>query len=227
MNNDKLKDFIAPIGLLFLLLCGIIYFAPKIYENHQGYLGAQAEVQNKQNTIQEKQAKIEQYRLKEEAEKNKEKENQKLGKPFYKPVMTGLDTEAVIAGEFTEILQLIRANQIKVRSIKYEYDPKDDTFVNQAGSQYNVARLNMEMVGNYTNYDNFLKEMFNTNTSLIFNLLKSFRIKRIKEFFLLTSKLNYTLKNNHSNCLKSIENICFLANIQVLQKLVSSELFLL
>ena len=194
MNNDKLKDFIAPIGLLFLLLCGIIYFAPKIYENHQGYLGAQAEVQNKQNTIQEKQAKIEQYKLKEEAEKNKEKENQKLGKPFYKPVMTGLDTEAVIAGEFTEILQLIRANQIKVRSIKYEYDPKDDTFVNQAGSQYNVARLNMEMVGNYTNYDNFLKEMFKHEHFLDIQSAEIVPYKKNKRVLLINFKVKLYAK---------------------------------
>ena len=175
--------------LVYPVMCGFW-----IYENHQGYLGAQAEVQNKQNTIQEKQAKIEQYRLKEEAEKNKEKENQKLGKPFYKPVMTGLDTEAVIAGEFTEILQLIRANQIKVRSIKYEYDPKDDTFVNQAGSQYNVARLNMEMVGNYTNYDNFLKEMFKHEHFLDIQSAEIVPYKKNKRVLLINFKVKLYAK---------------------------------
>ena len=74
--------------------------------------------------------------------------------------MAGLDTEAVIAGEFAEILQLIRANQIKVRSIKYDYNPSDDAFVQGASDKYSVARLNMEMIGNYSNYDNFLKEMY-------------------------------------------------------------------
>lgn len=160
MDNEKLKQFMVPIALLVLVVVGIGYTAPKIYENYQGYTNAQAEVQTKKASIQEKQTKIEQYRQKEQAEKNKEKENEKLGKPFYKPVMTGLDTEAVIAGEFAEILQLVRANKIKVRSIKYEYDPTDDAFVAAAGSQYNVARLNMEMIGNYSNYDNFLKELY-------------------------------------------------------------------
>ena len=79
MNSEKLKDFIVPIALLFLLVAGVIYYAPKIYENWQGYTNAQMEVQNKQNLIREKQAKLEQYKQKELEEKNKEKENKKLG----------------------------------------------------------------------------------------------------------------------------------------------------
>src|SRR5574344_1914626 len=86
-----------------------------------------------------------------------------------------------------------KAKQIKVRSIKYDYDPADDNFVSGAGDKYNVARLNMEMIGNYINYDNFLKEMY---------------------------------KHKHFLDIQSIENICFLDLMQVLQKLVSSELLL-
>ena len=64
MNSEKLKDFIVPIALIVLLICGVIYYAPKIYENWQGYTNAQMEVQNKQNIIKEKKAKLEQYRTK-------------------------------------------------------------------------------------------------------------------------------------------------------------------
>ena len=194
MNSEKLKDFIVPIALIVLLICGVIYYAPKIYENWQGYTNAQMEVQNKQNIIKEKQAKLEQYRQKEIEEKNKEKENKKLGKPFYKPVMTGLDAEAVIAGEFTEILQLVRANQIKVRSIKYEYEPTDDTFVSQAGSQYNVARLNMEMVGNYANYDNFLKEMYKHEHFLDIQSAEIVPYKKNKRVLLINFKVKLYAK---------------------------------
>lgn len=194
MDSEKLKDFILPIGLIVLILAGAFYFGQQAHTNYQGYLEAQTAVQNKQNTIREKQAKLEQYKQKEQEEKEKEKENQKLGKPFYKPVMTGLDTEAVIAGEFTEILQLVRANQIKVRSIKYEYDPKDDTFVNQAGSQYNVARLNMEMIGNYSNYDNFLKEMYKHEHFLDIQSAEIVPYKKNKRVLLINFKVKLYAK---------------------------------
>ncbi len=160
MDNEKLKQFIVPIAILVLIVAGMFYLGPQIVTNVQSYNGLKQEIQTKTASIQEKQTKLDNYRKKEQEMKKKEEESAKSEKPFYKPVMQGLDTEAVIAGEFAEVLQLIRANQIKVRSIKYEYDPKDDAFVQGAGAKYNVARLNMEMVGNYSNYDNFLKEMY-------------------------------------------------------------------
>ena len=108
--------------------------------------------------------------------------------------MSGLDTEAVIAGEFTEILQLVRNNQIKVRSIKYEYEPTDDTFVSQAGSQYNVARLNMEMVGNYANYDNFLKEMYKHEHFLDIQSAEIVPYKKNKRVLLINFKVKLYAK---------------------------------
>lgn len=194
MDSEKLKQFIVPIAILVLVVVGIGYTAPKIYENYQSYVSAAAEVQTKQAAIEEKQGKLEQYRLKEQATIKKEKENEKLGKPFYKPVMTGLDTEAVIAGEFAEILQLVRANQIKVRSIKYEYDPSDDAFVQGAGSQYNVARLNMEMIGNYTNYDNFLKEMYKHDHFLDIQSAEIVPYKKNKRILLINFKVKLYAK---------------------------------
>lgn len=194
MDNEKLKQFMIPIVLIVLIVVGIGYLAPKIWENYSGYTSLQSEVAAKQASIQEKKLKIEQYKRKEQEEKNKEKENQKLGKPFYKPVLTGLDTEAVIAGEFAEILQLVRANQIKVRSIKYDYDPKDDNFVKNAGSQYNVARLNMEMVGNYSNYDNFLKEMYKHEHFLDIQSAEIVPYKKNKRVLLINFKVKLYAK---------------------------------
>jgi hypothetical protein len=158
MDTEKLKQFIVPIAILCLTLVGIGYVAPKIVNNVQTYRSVQADNVTKESTLQEKNSELD--ALKKKAQEEKEKENSSSDKPFYKPVMTGLDTEAVIAGEFAEILRLVRANQIKVRSIKYDYDPQDDAFVQGAGDKYNVARLNMEMISNYSNYDNFLKEMY-------------------------------------------------------------------
>ncbi len=194
MDNEKLKQFMIPIVLIVLIVVGIGYIAPKIWENYSGYTSLQSEVATKEASIQEKKLKIEQYKRKEQEEKDKEKENQKLGKPFYKPVMTGLDTEAVIAGEFAEILQLVRANQIKVRSIKYDYDPSDDNFVKSAGSQYNVARLNMEMVGNYSNYDNFLKEMYKHEHFLDIQTAEIVPYKKNKRVLLINFKVKLYAK---------------------------------
>ena len=194
MDSEKLKQFIIPIALIVLIFVGLGYTGSKIYENYQSYTAANEEVAQKTATVQEKQAKLDEYKRKEQEEKAKENESKNSEKPFYKPVMSGLDTEAVIAGEFAEVLQLVRANQIKVRSIKYDYDPKDDAFVSGAGSQYNVARLNMEMVGNYSNYDNFLKEMYKHEHFLGIQTAEIVPYKKNKKILLINFKVKLYAK---------------------------------
>ena len=154
------------------------------------------EIQQKErelNQLQEEllgmKEKLEEYKKKEAEQKAKEAENKISGKPFYKPIESGMDTEAVIAGEFAEVLQLIRANQIKVRSIKYDYDPADDNFVQGAKDKYNVARLNMEMIANYSNYDNFLKEMYKHDHFLDIQSVEIVPYKKNKRVLLINFKV--------------------------------------
>ena len=194
MDSEKLKQFIVPIALLVLLVAGICYVAPKIVENVQSNQSLQNDITQKTSTVQEKQSKLDEYKRQEQANAQKEKESANSGKPFYKPIDQGLDTEAVIAGEFAEILQLIRANQIKVRSIKYDYDPKDDAFVQGAGDKYNVARLNMEMVGNYSNYDNFLKEMYKHEHFIDLQSVEIVPYKKNKRVLLINFKVKLYAK---------------------------------
>ncbi len=97
--------------------------------------------------------------LRADAERRKV-ESENLPKLFFKPVNMGLDTEAAIAEEFAEILQLIRENKIKTRSIVYEYDPKDDNFVKNVPEKYQVCRITAEMIANYSNFENFLRDLY-------------------------------------------------------------------
>ena len=194
MDSDKLKQFLIPIFLVVLTIAGVVMLAPKVVENFQGYTSVKAEIETKNTTIKEKQAKLEEYKRKEQEEKAKEQANVQSGKPFYKPVMSGLDTEAVIAGEFAEILQLVRVNKIKVRSIKYDYDPQDDAFVQGAGDKYNVARLNMEMIANYGNYDNFLKELYKHEHFLDIQSAEIVPYKKNKRVLLINFKVKLYAK---------------------------------
>ncbi|MBQ8459558.1 hypothetical protein IJ541_05600 [bacterium] len=194
MDSDKLKQFIIPIFLVVLTIAGVVMLAPKVVENFQGYTSVKAEIETKNTTIKEKQAKLEEYKRKEQEEKAMEKANVQSGKPFYKPVMSGMDTEAVIAGEFAEILQLVRVNKIKVRSIKYDYDPQDDAFVQGAGDKYNVARLNMEMIANYGNYDNFLKELYKHEHFLDIQSAEIVPYKKNKRVLLINFKVKLYAK---------------------------------
>src|SRR5574344_1781031 len=82
-----------------------------------------------------------------------------------------------------------KAKQIKVRSIKYDYDPADDNFVSGAGDKYNVARLNMEMIGNYINYDNFLKEMYKHKHFIDIQSVEIVQYRKNKKILLINYKV--------------------------------------
>lgn len=189
MDSEKLKPFLVPILLLIVTLGGAGYLGPQVVTNVQTYNATKGDIETKKATLQEKQTKLDQYKAKEAEEKAKENASKNSEKPFYKPIESGMDTEAVIAGEFAEILQLIRANQIKVRSIKYDYDPSDDNFVNGAADKYNVARLNMEMISNYSNYDNFLKEMYKHQHFLDLQSVEIVPYKKNKRVLLINFKV--------------------------------------
>ena len=112
-------------------------------------------------TLEEKKRTLEDMK-KNMAESEKKAQNDKktLLKSFYKPIEKGLDAETVIANEFSEILELLRVNSIKMKSIKYDYNPADDNFVRNVSSEYQVARLNAEMIATYKNFEGFLKELY-------------------------------------------------------------------
>ena len=194
MENEKLKQFLIPILLIFAIIMGIIFIAPKIKDSVLKYTGVQSEIKTLQATVQQKENMLAEYSTKEQTEKAQEQANQESGKPFYKPVVEGMDTDAAIAGELEEILQLVRANKIKVRSIKNDSTPKDDKFYQNAGAQYNVARLNMEMIANYVNYDNFLKELYKHEHFLDIESVKIVPYKKNKKILLISFNLKLYAK---------------------------------
>ena len=118
-----------------------------------------------------------------------EAENKNAIKAFYKPIEQGLDTESVIANEFAEILTLIRSNSIKTRSIKYDYDPKDDNFVKNVPDKYNVAKLDIEMISNYKQFESFLKELYKHEHFLDIASFEILPYEKDKKILLITFQL--------------------------------------
>ena len=193
MDSEKSKQFSTPILIAVFAILILMYMVfMKVVPAVQNVNMAKSEYETNAKNLKDAQDKLE--KLKSEAATAAQQEQSKVevkgeDKPFFKPVMSGMDTEAVIAGEFAEILELIRANKIKVRSIKYDYDPQDDNFVKGAAAKYNVARLNMEMVANYLDYDNFLKELYKHEHFLDVQSIEIVPYRKNKSILLVNFKL--------------------------------------
>lgn len=197
MDNEKLKQFIVPILIVIVSVVVAVSLGMKLVENVQSMIGFQNDIATKEQTLKEKKAQLEKFIKEEAAEAKKTAEDAAKSKPFYRPAATGMNTEAVIQGEFAEILELIRANKIKVRTIKYEYDPQDDAFVKGAGGKYKAARLNMEMIANYTSYNNFLKELYKHEHFLDLQSVEIVPYRKNKQILLINFKLKlYSQEGN-------------------------------
>ncbi len=194
MNSEKLKIFIIPILLVVIAFVSAFSLGSNLVNNIQELLNTKTDYEGKVDILKKKQEKLDDLKKREADEARQLAEEQRKSKPFYKPITSGLDTEAVIAGEFTEVLDLIRANKIKVRAIKYDYDPQDDVFVQSSGGSYNVARLHMEMVATYSNYDSFLKELYKHEHFLDIVSVEVVPYRKNKQILLINFKMKLYAK---------------------------------
>lgn len=152
-----LKKFQIAVGIFVLSLIVFIFLVSKVIPEVQKISQIQTDYKAQSSALADSERKLQDLK---DAAKRKEAENENIQKIFFKPISEGLDTEAAISDEFGEILQIVRENKIKMRSVKYDYDPQDDNFVKNAGNRYQVCRVTAEMIASYSNFANFLRELY-------------------------------------------------------------------
>ena len=152
-----IKKFQIALGIFALSLIVFIFLVSKVIPEVQKISQIQNDYKTQSSALANSERKLQDLK---DAARRKETENENIQKIFFKPISEGLDTEAAISDEFGEILQIVRENKIKMRSVKYDYDPQDDNFVKNAGNRYQVCRVTAEMIASYSNFANFLRELY-------------------------------------------------------------------
>lgn len=152
-----LKKFKVAIAIIAAAIVLLIILIAKIIPSVQNVFQIRADYKTKMNEISDAERKLED--MKNDA-KRSEAEEQHLPKAVFKPINAGLDTEGAISDEFAEILQLMRENKIKTRSVQYDYDPQDDKFVKNAIKKYHVCRITADLIGTYSQFENFLRDLY-------------------------------------------------------------------
>lgn len=161
MGNSKLyfQKFKIAIAIFVISLVVAVILVVNTVPKIQKVSEIQKEYKSQSSALVDAERKLED--LKKSAEtKKKEQESNALLKAFFKPINMGLDTESAISEEFGEILQILRENKIKARSIKYDYDPQDDNFVKNVPANYQVCRVTAELVADYASFEKFLRELY-------------------------------------------------------------------
>lgn len=87
-------------------------------------------------------------------------EDEKIIKAFFKSADYNADNETAISEEFSEILELLRDNKVKTRSLKFDPEPADDNFVKNAGDKYFVSKMTAQMIATYSDFESFLRDLY-------------------------------------------------------------------
>lgn len=190
--NYYIKKFKTALIIIGLSLLVFLVLFSKIIPQLKKIITIQSEFRTKTASLEDNERKIE--TLKEDAEK-RAAESKSTVKAIFKPVSSAIDTESAISDEFAEILQVMRDNKIKARSIVYDYDPQDDNFVKNAATQYHVCRISAEMIGTYAEFENFLRNLYKHEHFLDISKIEVVPYQKNKRILLISFQIKlYALK---------------------------------
>lgn len=191
-----IKKFKIAVAILAITLVAFVLLIVKMVPVVQGIMDIQTQTTTQSSSLSDTERKLSDLQA---AAKKKAAEDAVVLKNFFKPIESGLDTEAVISDEFAEILELIRENQIKTRSVKYDYDPQDDNFIKNVGNKYSACRLNVEMVASYANFENFLRDLYKHEHFLDISTIEIAPYSKNKRVLLINLQIKLYAQKDSSN----------------------------
>ena len=80
-------------------------------------------------------------------------------KKIYTPAEDKLGNDTLFFTLYSDLIEMVHSNSIKIKSIDYKYNPSGDPFVTQEGT-YFVCDVNMELVSNYTNLGKLIQDIY-------------------------------------------------------------------
>lgn len=152
-----LKKFQIAVAIIILSLVVVGFLISKTIPKFQDIKAVQDNYTSKMKSLSDTERRL--ADLKDTIAKEKAEEEQAV-KGFYKPMNKGVDTDTAISEEFNEILQLLRENKVKTRTLDFQPDPQDDNFVKHVHDKYYVSLMKADMIATYSNFENFLRDLY-------------------------------------------------------------------
>jgi len=154
---DKYKRYYGVI-ILAVVVIGLVFGAytmimPKVNELNSlksqvaAKRGEESDLQNKINIVQGKIKKIKDSIVSSQ-------------KKIYSPVESDLGNETLFFTLYNDVIEMLHANSVKIKSIDYAYNPDSDSFVKFGKDVYFVCDVNMELISNYVNLGKFIQDIY-------------------------------------------------------------------
>ena len=81
-------------------------------------------------------------------------------KKIYSPVESDLGNDTLFFTLYNDLIEMIHANSVKIKSIDYSYNPASDKFVEFGKDVYFVCDVDMGLVSNYINLGKLIQDIY-------------------------------------------------------------------
>ncbi len=81
-------------------------------------------------------------------------------KKIYYPVESDLGNDTLFFTLYNDVIEMVHANSVKIKSIDYASNPESDEFVRFGKDVYFVCDVNMEIVSNYINLGKLIQDIY-------------------------------------------------------------------
>ncbi len=147
-----LAIFVAAI-IIALVLAFVLVIRPLGESNRK----AETEIKNLQNKLSGLQQKEKQI----DAKLAEIEESASSGqKKIYSPIEADLGNDTLFFTMYNDVIEMLHANSVKIKSISYKYNPENDPFVSAGADKYFVCDVSMEVVSNYVNLGKFIQDVY-------------------------------------------------------------------
>lgn len=185
---DKYKRFYGLtaffIAFVVLIVIVINIIMPKV--NNLNDL--KNEVTNKKNELSDLKNKADIVQKKIKRIKNSIMNSQKK---IYSPIESDLGNDTLFFTLYNDIIEMLHANSVKIKTINYTYNPETDAFVKFGRDVYFVCDVDMELVSNYVNLGKLIQDLYQYPYYIKINNLEVLPYPKDKK--ILVSKLSLRL----------------------------------
>ena len=183
---DKYKKFYGI--LLFITVAAFtIYIAVNtVVPKYNEYQESVAQVKKKEVKLKELKSKSKIVENKIKKIKDSISGSQK--KIFF-PQDADLGNDTLFFTLYNDLIEMIQSNQVKIKSINYEYNPDTDAFVRFGKDVYFVCDVNLEIISNFVNLGKLIQDIHQYPYYIKINEVSILPYKKDKTILLSTMKL--------------------------------------
>lgn len=184
---DKYKKYLGVIVFAVAIFAVTVVLTTQLMNKYMTWKSLQLEVADVSQKLEQQQQAQRTVQMKMKKLKESVLNSQKK---IYTPVEDfGNDkNDTLFFTLYNDVIEMVKANAIKIKSIDYKYNPEGDLFVEQ-GTTYFVCDVNLDIVSNYVNLGKLIQDLYQYPYYIKINKIEVYPYPKDKKILLSTISL--------------------------------------